>query len=156
MYEINPGNYLDISTDGKNLYQGESKMPLTIMGGDQFGIPAIPTASVTFHKEALTFNVGDFAFACKKVKLEPIKGNKADLDKLAGFYRNDEFNTIYQLLVNDNKLIARHPINPDVLLYPLSSTNFYSHKSFLGQLDFRKDKKEILQDLYLPEPILPT
>ncbi|MGG7438471.1 serine hydrolase domain-containing protein [Chryseobacterium arthrosphaerae] len=141
MYEINPGNYLEISSDGKNLYQGKSKMLLTIMGDDQFGIPAIPTASVTFHKETLTFNVGDFAFVCKKVKLEPIKVNKADLNKLTGFYRNEEFNTIYQLLVEGNTLIARHYINPDVLLYPLSPTNFYSHKSFLGQLDFRKDKK---------------
>ncbi|WP_278380223.1 serine hydrolase domain-containing protein [Chryseobacterium arthrosphaerae] len=141
MYEINPGNYLEISSDGKNLYQGKSKMLLTIMGDDQFGIPAIPTASVIFHKETLTFNVGDFAFVCKKVKLEPIKVNKADLNKLTGFYRNEEFNTIYQLLVEGNTLIARHYINPDVLLYPLSPTNFYSHKSFLGQLDFRKDKK---------------
>lgn len=140
MYEINPGNYLDISTDGKNLYQGESKMPLTATGDLTFAIPAIPTASVTFKNEGLTFNVGDFSFFCKKVILAPQKGVLINLHQLTGFYKNEEFNTIYQLFTDGDKLIARHSVNPDVSLYPLHPLKFYSYKSFFGQLDFKRDK----------------
>lgn len=140
IYEINPGNYLDISTDGKNLYQGESKTPLTAAGDRKFAIPGLPTASVTFQKGALMFNIGDFAFLCKKVTLKPQEGAQVNLPQWAGFYKNEEFNTIYQLLIDDHKLIARHAINPDVQLYPLTPDRLYSYKSFFGRLDFKRDK----------------
>ncbi|WP_347216849.1 serine hydrolase domain-containing protein [Chryseobacterium sp.] len=140
-YEINPGNYLVIRSDGKNLYQEGDKTPFTILGDNKFGISTIPTASVTFHPGLVKFSVGDFIFTSKKVTLAPVKEDKIDLNQFTGYYKNEEFNTIYQLLIENNQLIARHAINRDVRLYPLSPENLYSLKSFFGRLDFKYDKK---------------
>ncbi|WP_454046041.1 serine hydrolase domain-containing protein [Chryseobacterium sp. Marseille-Q8038] len=148
-YEINPGNYLEIKTDGKNLYWDNNKTPLQIAGDDKFNIPFIPTGSFTFHPEKLIFNIGDFTFVCKKVVLKPLNENTMDLRKYAGFYRNEEFNTIYQLVVENNKLVARHPLNPDILLYFSSSSQLYSYKSFFGKLDFKYDKNNDIKGFLL-------
>ncbi|WP_312994617.1 serine hydrolase domain-containing protein [Chryseobacterium flavum] len=136
MYEINPGNYLEITTDGKNLYQGKNKTPLTMMGDGRFSIPYIPTASISFHTGSLIFNIGDFAFDCKKVILNTLRPGRKELEKFIGFYRNEEFNTVYQLRIEGDNLIARHSINPDIVLYSLSPSTFYSFRSMFGRLDF--------------------
>ncbi|MBP1164401.1 CubicO group peptidase (beta-lactamase class C family) [Chryseobacterium sp. PvR013] len=148
-YEINPGNYLEIKTDGKNLYWDNNKTPLQIAGDDKFNIPFIPTGSFTFHPEKLIFNIGDFTFVCKKVVLKPLNENTMDLRKYTGFYRNEEFNTIYQLVVENDKLVARHPLNPDILLYFSSSSQLYSYKSFFGKLDFKYDKNNDIKGFLL-------
>lgn len=140
IYEINPGNYIEITSDGKNLYQGNSPEPLIIKGDHKFDIPGIPTGSVTFQTESLIFSVGDFKFNCKKVTLRP-SVEEINLNQFTGYYKNEEFNTIYQLAIEEGKLIAKHAINRDVKLFPLNRKSLYSQKSFFGQLDFRFDKK---------------
>ncbi|OCA79197.1 hypothetical protein BBH99_19755 [Chryseobacterium contaminans] len=149
VYEINPGNYIEITSDGKKLYQGNSPEPLMVRGDRKFDIPAIPTASVTFQKGALIFSVGDFKFNCKKVILTPSRGEKMNLNQFTGYYKNDEFNTIYHLVMEDGKLVAKHAINRDVRLFPLSNKRFYSHKSFFGQLDFKFGKKNMITGFML-------
>nr|WP_315027679.1 serine hydrolase [uncultured Chryseobacterium sp.] len=139
-YEIDPGSYLDISTDGKNLYLSGDNTPFKVMGDNQFGIPAIPTGRVAFRPESITLYIGDFTFNCKKRVLKPLNEKAIDLNKFVGFYRNKEFNTIYQLVVENNKLIARHPINPDIRLYFFSLKSLYSYQSFFGQLDFKYNR----------------
>ncbi|RQO40207.1 hypothetical protein DBR39_04455 [Chryseobacterium sp. KBW03] len=148
-YEINPGNYLDITTDGRNMYPKGSKTPLETVGDNQFNIPSIPTGSLTFHPGSVTFRIGDFTFICKKVILKPLKEDKIDLTKFVGFYRNEEFNTIYQLVIENNKLIARHPLNPDIPLYFLSNSELYSSQSFFGRLDIKYDKNKIVSGFLL-------
>lgn len=141
IYEINPGNYIEITSDGKHLYQGNNPEPLIVKGDYKFDIPAIPTASVTFQTGVLRFSIGDFIFKCKKVILKPSGQEQINLNQFTGYYKNNEFNTIYQLVMEDGKLIAKHAINEDVKLFPLSNKTFYSQKSFFGQLDFKFDKK---------------
>ncbi|REC45461.1 serine hydrolase domain-containing protein [Chryseobacterium pennipullorum] len=136
MYEIDPGNYIEISTDGKNLYFSSDKTPLPGIGDRRFEVPAIPTGNFTFQEGALLYTVGDFKFLCKKVVLKPVKEEKIDLHTFTGIYKNEEFNTIYELIIENNRLVARHSINRDVQLYPLSSSSLYSFKSFFGRLDF--------------------
>lgn len=141
IYEINPGNYIEITSDGKKLYQGNSPEPLIVKGDNKFDIPAIPTASVTFQTGTLLFSVGDFKFNCKKVILTPSGKEKINLNQFTGYYKNDEFNTIYQLVIEEGKLVTKHTINRDVKLFPLSNKRFYSYKSFFGQLDFKFDSQ---------------
>ncbi|MDR6457556.1 CubicO group peptidase (beta-lactamase class C family) [Chryseobacterium vietnamense] len=135
-YEINPGNYLDIKTDGRNLYWDNNKTPLKAAGDYKFDISFLPTGSFTFHPGNLTYRIGDFTFICKKVILKPLKEDKVDLNKYVGFYRNEEFNTIYQLVIENDKLVARHAINPDIPLCFLSESEMYSYKSIFGRLGF--------------------
>lgn len=144
IYQINPGNYLDISAEGKNLYIGtygnKGKEQLQVMGAQKFKITSIPTASLTFHRESADLRIADFTYNAKRTKLNAPKIAVAALHKFVGFYRNEEFNTIYQLLIDNDKLVARHPLNGDIQLKPLLKNSFYSTTEYFGQLDFKFDK----------------
>ncbi|MDF2932754.1 MAG: class beta-lactamase-related serine hydrolase [Chryseobacterium sp.] len=144
IYELNPGNYLEISTEGKDLYLGtynhKGKEFLQVIGDNKFKITSIPTASLTFNNESVKLRIADFTYTAKRTILNPPKADKMVLNKLVGFYRNEEFNTIYQLLIENNKLIARHPLNGDIELFPLKPVSFYSTTEYFGQLDFKYDK----------------
>ncbi|MDR6545803.1 CubicO group peptidase (beta-lactamase class C family) [Chryseobacterium rhizosphaerae] len=149
IYELNPGNYLSIISDGKELYMENSKTPLVLAGDNKFDIPFIPTGSFTFHTGSVTFRVGDFVFIGTKVTLNPLETNTSVLRKYTGFYRNKEFNTIYQLVIKDGQLVAIHPINSSIQLYHLSPTTFYSFKSHFGRLDFTYDQNKKINGFLL-------
>ncbi|MCS4300734.1 serine hydrolase [Chryseobacterium sp. BIGb0232] len=140
VYEFNPGNYLEVSAVGKDLYVGtynkKGKELLEVIGDNKFKITSLPIARFTFHDGLINFRIADFTYFAKKIILNPPKVDRIRLNKLVGFYRNEEFDTTYQLLIENNKLVARHPMNGDIELYPLDSTSFYSTKEYFGQLDF--------------------
>jgi CubicO group peptidase (beta-lactamase class C family) len=144
VYELNPGNYLEVSTEGKDLYLGtynhKGKEAIQVMGDHKFKITSIPTASLTFNNESVKLRIADFTYTAKKRILNPPKADQIVLNKLVGFYRNEEFNTIYQLLIQNNQLIARHPLNGDIKLFPLNLRSFYSTTEYFGQLDFKYDQ----------------
>lgn len=71
------------------------------------------------------------------------------LYKLIGVYRNEEFNTIYQLLIENNRLTARHPVNGDMELFPLNLKSFYSTTEYFEQLDFKYDKNNEITEFIL-------
>lgn len=71
------------------------------------------------------------------------------LNQFVGFYRNEEFNTIYQLFIDNNKLVARHPLNGEIQLHTLSPTGFYSTTEYFGQLDFKYDKNSEINEFML-------
>ncbi|MDQ0064868.1 serine hydrolase domain-containing protein [Chryseobacterium lathyri] len=144
IYELNPGNYLEISTDGKTLFAGtynqKGKEPLQSIGDGKFKINSIPTANLTFHNGSVAFRIADFTYTAKKIMLCPPQADKVILNKIVGFYRNEEFDTTYQLFIENNTLKAKHPMNGDIQLYPLSGISFYSTTEYFGQLDFKLDK----------------
>lgn len=152
VYKINPGNYLEISAQGKNLYVGtynhKGKEQLETVGDNKFKIASIPTASLTFMSGSAILRIADFSYTGKKI-LDLPKPNKIALKKLVGFYRNEEFNTIYELLISNNKLIARHPLNGDFELFPLNPASFYSTIEYFGQLDFKYDKNNEITEFIL-------
>lgn len=153
VYELNPGNYLEISTEGKDLYLGtynhKDKELLQVIGDNKFKINSIPTASLTFNNGSVKLRIADFTYTAKKVTLNPPKADKMVLNKMVGFYRNEEFNTIYQLLIENNRLIARHPLNGDIELFPLKPASFYSTTEYFGQLDFKYDKNNNITEFEL-------
>lgn len=141
IYERIPGSYFDVSVKENNLYlktykQEEGEL-LEPVGDNRFSIPSVATASLVFNKDSAFFKIADFTFPMKKIRMNPPKMDLKDLKKLEGFYRNEEFNTMYQLVTENHHLVAKHSVNPDILLFPLSSTSFYSSKSYFGQLDFQ-------------------
>ena len=153
VYAVNPGNYLEISKQGNELYLGtynhKGREPLEAIGDNKFKITSIPTASLTFQRGSLSLRIADFTYNARKIKLDPPQIDKRVLEKLAGFYINEEFNTIYQLLADDNKLIARHPLNGDIQLYPLDASSFYSTAEYFGQLDFKYGKDNAITEFIL-------
>lgn len=153
VYKLNPGNYLEISTEGKDLYLGtynhKGKELLQVIGDNKFKITSIPTASLTFNNGSVKLRIADFTYTAKKVILHLPKLDKMVLNKLVGFYRNEEFNTIYQLLIDNNRLISRHPLNGDIELFPLKPASFYSTTEYFGQLDFKYDKNNDITEFEL-------
>lgn len=81
--------------------------------------------------------------------MNPPKVEKMVLNPLVGFYRNEEFNTVYQLLIENGKLVARHPLNGTIELHPLNPTSFYSTTEYFGQLDFKYDKNNEVTEFRL-------
>ncbi|WP_426479339.1 serine hydrolase domain-containing protein [Chryseobacterium sp. CBSDS_008] len=146
IYELNPGNYLEISAEDKDLYVGtynqKGRERLQSAGDNKFKISSIPTASLTFESGALALRIADFTYSAKKIVLDSPNVDKVFVNKIIGFYRNEEFNTIYQLLIEKGKLIARHPLNGDIELFILASTSYYSKTEFFGKLDFKYDKND--------------
>ncbi|PIF43359.1 CubicO group peptidase (beta-lactamase class C family) [Chryseobacterium sp. 52] len=153
IYEFSPGNFLEISAEGKDLYMGtynrKGKEPLQMVGDSKFKIISIPTASLTFHTGSVVLRIADFTYTAKKITLNPPKAEKMVLSKFVGYYRNEEFNTTYQLVLENKKLIARHPLNGDIELYPLHPASFYSTTDYFGQLDFTYDQNNEITEFML-------
>ena len=152
VYKVNPGNYLEIAAKGKELYVGtysrKGKEQLQNVGDNKFNITSIPTAGFTFMGRTAILRIADFSYTVEKIKDLP-EENKMALKKLTGFYRNEEFNTIYELLISNNKLIARHPLNGDIELFPLKRMSFYSTTEYFGQIDFKYYKNNEVTEFML-------
>ncbi|MCT3833465.1 beta-lactamase family protein [Elizabethkingia anophelis] len=152
-YELSPGYYIEVSEKDKQLYWGlyneTGREELKIAGDDKFRITNIPTAYLTFKPEQVNFRIADFTYICKRVKLNPPKAESVNLNKFTGFYRNEEFNTIYQLVVENNHLVAKHTINEDLILFPISQTSFSSRKQYFGKIDFKADEKGNIEEFSL-------
>ncbi|WP_454058962.1 serine hydrolase domain-containing protein [Elizabethkingia ursingii] len=152
-YELSPGYYIEVSEKDKQLYWGlyneKGREELKIAGDDKFRITSIPTAYLTFKPEQVNFRIADFTYICKRVKLNPPKTESVNLNKFTGFYRNEEFNTIYQLVVENNHLVAKHAINEDLILFPISQTSFSSGKQYFGKIDFKTDEKGNIEEFSL-------
>ena len=142
-YKMFPGNYLNILAEKDKLYLqsygSNDKAELPIIGDGEFLFPYIPTAKISFYKNGFYFNIADFKYDCKQVKLNPPKPNEVNLLKFTGLYRNEELNTEYQIIIKNNQLMSIHSFNKDILLIPLSENRFYSNQSFFGELEFVKN-----------------
>jgi len=152
-YELSPGYYIEVSEKGKQLYWGvyneKGREELKIAGDDKFRVTSIPTAYFTFKPEQINFRIADFTYICKRVKVNPPKAGSVNLNKFTGFYRNEEFNTIYQLVIENNHLVAKHAMNEDIILSPISQTSFSSGKQYFGKIDFKADEKGNIEEFRL-------
>ncbi len=142
-YEMFPGSLFNIIAENKSLFYqafgSENKMELPILGDGIFANPNLPISYFSFDNNICTFHIADFKYSSKKVKLTPPKLNKTDLIKFAGIYKNEEFNTEYELTVKNNELIARHSSNDDITLLPFGKNSFYSDEGFFGKVEFQKN-----------------
>lgn len=143
-YQMFPGNYYNIIAEKDTLYfqsyGTEAKAPLPAIGDNEFLFPYIPTAKFSFYKNGFIFNIADFKYDCKKVKLNIVKPEKIELTDFTGIFKNDEFNTIFELKIKDEELIAKHELQESITLHPLAKDIFYSRKSYFGKLDFIRNR----------------
>ncbi|CAM1373518.1 serine hydrolase domain-containing protein [Tenacibaculum xiamenense] len=148
-YEIYPGYYYNfIIEKGKLCWQqfgGDVKTPLKSLGNNAFEFPYIPHSKFVFHKNRINFHVADITRYCKKVSFEQTPNLlESDLSKYVGFYKNEELNTIYELKIIDNELVAKHNSNNTILLKVLEKDSFYTNEYYFGKVDFIKNSsKEI-------------
>ena len=142
-YEMSPGVYYNILAERDTLYfqsYGTSdKAPLPVIGDGDFLFPYIPASKFSFYEGGFDFHIADFAYACKKIKMDPPGYDEIDLSEFIGLYQNMELNTYYEIIMDDNRLVARHPLNEEIMLQPRAEDSFYSTSGFFGQLDFTRD-----------------
>ncbi|WP_027388245.1 serine hydrolase domain-containing protein [Chryseobacterium gregarium] len=145
-YEMFPGSLFNIIAENNTLYYqafgSDKKMQLPVIGDGRFTNPYLPVSYFSFDHGICTYHIADFKYAGKKVKVTPPKLNKADLIKFAGIYKNEEFNTEYELIVKNNELVARHSSNNGIILHPFARNSFYSDEGYFGKLVFQKNTKE--------------
>jgi len=144
-YEMFPGSLFNIIAENNTLYYQsfgtENKIQLPVIGDGVFANPNLPISYFAFDKNTCTYHIADFKYPSKRVKVSPPKPNKTNLGEFVGIYKNEEFNTQYELVIKDNKLIAQHSFNDDIMLHPLTTNSFYADEGFFGKLIFVKNKK---------------
>lgn len=142
-YEMFPGSLFNIIAEKNALYYQdfgtENKIQLPVVGDGVFANPNLPISYFVFTKNTCTFHIADFKYPSKSVKVSPPKPHEINLMEFVGIYKNKEFNTEYEFVVKNNKLIAQHSFNDDILLHPLTMNSFYSDEGFFGKLIFLKD-----------------
>lgn len=144
-YEMRPGKYFNIIAEKDTLYfqsyGNSSKHPLPVIGDGDFLFPYIPTSKFSFYKNGFDFHIADFKYSCTKVMVNPPKLEDVNLSEFTGLYYNEEFKTEYELVIENNNLVAIHSFNKDINLYPISKDSFYSNEDFFGKLDFVKNSE---------------
>ncbi len=138
-YEIFPGIHYNIIAEKDKLYFQDfgstDKYHLPQIGKNEFDFPH-PHSKFVFYKGGFNYNVADFTYPCKKVVLQLPKSKDINLTDFIGAFKNSEYNTSYELVIEDNKLIAKHSLNYDITLYPIAKNSFYSKEPFFGRIDF--------------------
>ncbi|RIV67632.1 serine hydrolase domain-containing protein [Flagellimonas aequoris] len=139
-YEMFPGTYYNIIAESDTLYfqsyGTKDKAPLPVIGDGEFLFPYIPTAKLSFYKNGFIFHIADFKYDCEKITLETIRPEEVKFTDFTGLYKNEELNSIFELVIQDAVLMAKHCSDEDIVLQPLAKDSFYSRKSFFGKLDF--------------------
>ncbi|MEM7551534.1 MAG: serine hydrolase domain-containing protein [Bacteroidota bacterium] len=136
-YKVSPGQYWTIESNEKDLYFGGIQEPLPLIGNGKFKF-FLPTSYLTFYSNSMDFRIADFNYTYEKVNLNPPVLEKDELEKYVGVFKNEEFNIFYEVLIMENKLIAKHLTNGEIILNPLSKNSFYAEYP-LGELDFKLD-----------------
>ena len=138
-YKFQPGQYWTINTDEKNLYFGGDRTHLPVIGDGKYKF-FLPTSYLTFHPNSMYCRIADFNYHCEKIDFNPPLLSKNELKKYVGIFKNEEFNTFYELLLIGDNLVAKHLTNGEIVLNPLSENSFYAAYP-LGELSFKLNKQ---------------
>ena len=134
-YELRPGFVLSFTREGSTLRgqaTGQGRNVFTASSDSTFHLGSI--ASVTFHRAAdgtvpsVTLHQNGDRVANR---IEPWVPSAAELAALQGKYFSPELETIYTLVVEDGKLIAKHRRHSDFELTP-TEQDVYEGPSFFG------------------------
>ncbi|MEM1216166.1 MAG: serine hydrolase domain-containing protein, partial [Bacteroidota bacterium] len=142
-YQQIPGTYLQFATRNDSLFfstlLAEWEVYLEPLAAHTFAYPFYPEARFVFTSDRVELYIANFAYEYPRAA--PVLQHYAPeaLTNFTGFYRNESLNTIYEILVEDGELVARHPINYDIKLRGLADDTFISQVHFFGQLRFQKD-----------------
>ena len=72
-------------------------------------------------------------------RAEPFDPESVDLSEFAGRYYSEELLTMYEFILDDGTLIARHQRNPDITLTPTGPDKFSGDTWFFGQVEMVRD-----------------
>ena len=144
-YQVFPGLYITIVAEKDTLYfknyGSDNKLKLPVLGENEFEFPARPHSKFKFMNDSLNWHFSDFYYPAKKVILNPPNYADIDLKELKGTYRSDEVETIYEFVIQDDKLIATHNFNRDTELAPIDQDCFITNSSYIGRVEFTRNNQ---------------
>lgn len=149
-YELFPGVILTLGTDGKQLFltPGENRkpVPLPALSPTVFQLDAKSGLTIEFPPSIpgkaphLIYRVGlDGIIEAKRVNLAPFAPEAVKLPDFAGRYYSAELKAEYDLLVIDNRLVARSARREDIRLTAYQPDTFSSSEWFFQRLRFDRD-----------------
>ncbi len=143
-YQLYPTFALNISHDGSTLFvrgEGPTRNAAITLSDSTFYLTNVE-AVVTFNRgvdgtiSGLTVHQHETDFPAPRV--EPWMPSLRDLAALAGHYFSPELETVYTLVVEGGKLMAKHRLHPDFELTP-TEEDTYSGAPFFGTARFEMD-----------------
>jgi CubicO group peptidase (beta-lactamase class C family) len=142
-YRLGPGWLLTITReDGHLMAQAtyETKFPMTAVAENRFWVAAYG-ASVFFPRDdaGKVSNIGYRGIRAPRVEL--FTPSPEELEQFAGTYYSAELDTRWELLVDENRLVARHRRYDDIPLDPGETDDFTSRTWFLRDLKFTRDNR---------------
>jgi CubicO group peptidase (beta-lactamase class C family) len=152
-YEPFPGLILSILEEKDNLFlqvKGDTnKLKLPQTDDYEFTYPNRPHSKFVFDKtnaqssDFLKWHLSDFCYKGKRVELKEFDNTKINLNEYAGSYYNSEVNTAYNFVVKENKLVATHNINEDIILTALQPDVFVSNYiGFFGKIEIIRNEQQ--------------
>jgi CubicO group peptidase (beta-lactamase class C family) len=145
-YAFCPGNYYHFTSQNDSLFLeilgNPGRFYLQPLGNHAFVYPFYPAAKFIFDDQRVDLSIADFIYQCPAVTTPVLTTYSTEaLAKFTGFYRNEALNTTYEIVAENEQLIARHPINHDIALIGLEGNSFFSMQGFFAKLDFEEGQE---------------
>ncbi|MEL6975495.1 MAG: serine hydrolase domain-containing protein [Bacteroidota bacterium] len=142
-YQLNPGAYYTIFAEKDSLFWqshgSNERLFLPRKTNNTFTFPPLPYTKLTFYEDRFDFRISDFNYPSSRITPPINKLSNQDLKRFAGLYENKVHNVLYELVWENEKLVAYFPNHNKVVLNAFSKTSVYAKNSFFGKLDFSFD-----------------
>jgi CubicO group peptidase (beta-lactamase class C family) len=159
-YEPFPGLVISILKEKDTLFlqaKGDNnKAKLLQIADYEFIYPNRPHSKIVFAKtnrvssNFLKWHFSDFAYQGQRVELKNFDETKINLTEFTGSYYNPEMNTRYKFVVKENKLVATHNINGDIILTALQPDVFVStYIGSFGKIEIIRNEQQKVIGCYI-------
>jgi CubicO group peptidase (beta-lactamase class C family) len=149
-YELENIGVFTVTKDDGGLYgrpAGQPRSALLAMSETEFAVDG-EDATISFipdnDQKIVRLEIHQPNNVLKANKLSKFDAKAVDLEQYSGPYFSEELSTEYTFVVEDNKLVAKHPRSSDIKFEPVKEDTFQGDKFFFRELVFvRDDKNEI-------------
>lgn len=148
-FELQPGFILEFDEQDGQLYitaTGQGTLPLETINDSQFRIRRI-SAMITFiesglgHFNKLIFDHNGQKSIGKRVQYQM---DLSQLEKYTGVYYSPELRASYELVIENEMLLAKHQRQEITGLSPLSDQKFSGNTWFFGALEFDIEEGRVI------------
>jgi len=144
-FEVQPGFIVKVILEGKGLIAqatGQDDVNLLPFSSFEFEVEGAG-ASVSFHRDSSNqvnlMKLHQGAQVMDAPRIPPFDSESVDLSEFAGVFYSDELSTLYEFVLENGSLLARHQRLSDIKLSAVKKDMFTGDAWFFGQLDFVRD-----------------
>ncbi len=145
-YEWQPSVYVTISMENEKLFVEAPELPktqMTAVSADEFDVKPV-SARVRFIKDdsgkVIKMLVRMGGGEVTAPRMPDFDKSRFDLKQYTGDFFSPELSTTYSLIVENNRLVARHFRTGDVSLTPLKADGFSGDRWYFSKIEFVRDR----------------